>query len=467
MMHITIKRFRAWVIVSLVLYHVLFAIFYGGNPFQLIEPDVWYSFGTGLNLVGMEHTGIQFFVEKEMTLPLFMGILYKSMGFPSFFYFLWIWNALTMGILIFSTFIIAKYYFDRNTAFIAALLIGLNWHVAAWGQELVDDVSMVSFMFLSIALYTLFLRGGDRRYLCASGVAAALAIWTKTSALYLFPPFILMLAVVNKTKIREALVFFVGFVLATLPFSLVCSLRYGHPLAPFVARVVQFQQAALPQEHVNTLFNTFYLEALPISVGLIVFPFLLAGLFYLIRKRKFLFPAWGLYCLGIYVFVIPFGPYDQYMVHFTPIFLIISAVGLIRVAEVIGRKGFPLIILALLSTNLSPPLGIRGVVEGLGYEGIPKILLSLRPLFLYPRQRWEGNKYVHISDLQDAVQNVALGFPSQSIYWPDWLPEFFVTHSEPDHSYTIIMIVILTLVCIYLIMNRGKIAHVCTKLFQC
>jgi len=402
-------------------------------------PDEVWTVSTGIYLardVPLAMFSFPVTPERAVSLPLFIGIMYRLLGFPWFLYFLCSWNALTMAILLLSAYFIGEFFFDKKTGILAALLIGSNWFIGWYGNRLLEDVGMVAFEFLSIAFYCKYLRQHNWKYLFVSGFAAALAILTKESALYLLLPLmtVFMLRKENR-KLRDVSMFIVSFIIGLSPFMYVSYIRYGNPLYPIFLRLTQFKGTSP-----GILFNSSYIDMIPFALGLIVFLILIWSLVLLIKKKLFLFPMWAVYCLAVYVFLIPYGPFDKYMTHYIPIFLLMSAFGLKNVTEACLKKygwiGIIPVPLALLFTNLYGPPLFYSFSQG----------AFVMPMFLYQRLRWD--KYGAISQLIQQVE-------SKQSDW--WFAQLFYNSLGPDFMLIIFTAtVILILVIVYLVFTKTE-----------
>lgn len=409
-------------------YQTVLAILYGGYPFYRMYPDEFWIISNAVFLTkSMPLSAFPFYpkniaADKVIALPLFEATLHEMLGFPLFLYFLCIWNIAIMTILICCAYIIGKQFFGQKVGYLAALLIGWNWHIGWYGQRLLLDAGMMAFEFLTIVLYLRYIRNGDLKYLFASGLAAALTIWTKETALFLLPPIIVLLMLKNRQKISYTPIFLVAVIIGISPFMYICNMRYGNPLFPFVSRWTQFQ-AASP----GLVLNTYYVMQIPFSISLIVSLFLILGIILLIKKRNYLFLVWGAFPIAFYMFIVPFGGWDYYLINYTPILLTIAAVGLENVTDIFikkwGKIGIVPIPLSLVFTNLygSPMLYSlsRGKISTL--------------TFLHQRVQW--NKYDAISQLIQQVE-------SKQSDW--WFAQLFYDSPGPDFTLIALTAIVFT-----------------------
>ena len=229
---VPLVRTRDVVRLAPTLYHLLLAVFYG-SPL-----DVWYSdpkwyVGTGLTIAGVE--GVIEPRDQPPVLPLFIALIYRLFGFPDFARFLWIWNAVTMLLLVVGTYQVIEYFFDERTACIATLMVGFNWHVGWYGQMLLVDTTVVSMMFLTLSAFIKYQKSQQRRYLFLVGVLAAVTMWTKLVAIALFLPVIAILlykSVRERTKLVD---FILGFLFGQFLFTKSIS-TYSEPIEPILVQ---------------------------------------------------------------------------------------------------------------------------------------------------------------------------------------------------------------------------------------
>lgn len=336
-------------------YHIFLAIGYGGFPLPYYPDEMWII-STGLYLVGAEIKAIPPVVltDKTLMLPLFEGVLYKIFGFPNFLYLLCIWDIVTaISLIVFSYRLGSLYFDDEWTGITAAILIAFNWHIGWYTHRLLPDIAMIAFEFATLTFYLEYSKNKRTRSLLLCGAAAALALWTKESALYLLPCLIALIFAEKKTQASSFLWLAIGFILGFSPFAAISMLRYGNPIMPFVARLQQFRGSSR-----GVLFNFFFIEALPASIGLLTVPFYIDSFIKLLKQKKPFLPLISLFSLSFYFFLMPYGLRDQYMVHYTPLFMLTSALSLRQTVATClrryGLKGILVMVAVVLFTNMSP-----------------------------------------------------------------------------------------------------------------
>jgi len=423
---------------SVVAYQIILAILYGGFPFYSSYPDEAWIISAGVYLVkNIPLSEYQFSLaaDKPILHPLFIGIEYALLGFPLFLYAMWIWNALTMSILIVSAYYVGKYFFDEKTGLLMALLVGLNWHVAWYGQRVLNDVGMTAFVLLSVSLFGHFIQYKKKTSLLTSGFAAALAFWTKEPAIYLLTPFFGLALLEYRAAIKQTPYLILGFIAGFSPFAYVSAIRYGNPLFPFIAKTQMWEHVLFEFK-----FNFFVVEWLPFVLGLLVCIFLLVGLLVMLKKRKLLFFAWTVYSLMFYIFAFAPIERDKLLVHIDFILLLTAGVGLAWFTEICMKKfgglGVLPVAITLLSTNL---------------YGSPFFYsLSQRkfviPIFIHQRLNWD--KYSAISQLIQDVKN------KQSDWW---FAQLFYESAGPNLTLIIITVAIFAVfVAAYLMLTRTR-----------
>jgi len=316
-----------------VVFHVIMASMYGGELLDTEFPDAWAYVSTGLFLVGQENALP--LPQIPIVLPLFCGILYVILGFPDFLFYLWVWNAITLSVLIVSVYKITLLLYNRRSARLAALLVGLNWRIGTNGQQFLVDVPLVAFSLSCLYLILLYNDHDDVVVAFLSGVVFSIAFWTKFSFIYLFSPILLWVLVRELGQKREGCLYFVtGLILSQAFFFGIRWYRYGDPLLGIGAEA---------EKHVHLFFSPLYWDHLPEYLGYPALIFSVLGLLLSLKERRYLIPFWAVYGIAVYTFMITPPRYFQYSVHFLPAFLILSAFGLTKTLDVISSltRGFP------------------------------------------------------------------------------------------------------------------------------
>lgn len=449
--------------------NLFFAVLHGGPLQNGVISDTWHYFAEGLALVGYgdvsapvsqvpleirQQVGLEgplsphdvLFKNEPLLLPLFLGSLYGALC-ANIAYATWLWGLLVMTALMAGAYLLGRYAFSPRTGWLAALAVGMNWQLLGFGHLLVDDVGAVAFLLLGAGLYYRSRVSGQRWDLVGAGLAFGLSFATKTVFVYLFAPLALGILLQSHRSPRAIAWLAAGFAATALPFLALTQATYGNPLYPHFARVNQILGTDLFGAHSIAAagaewqirqvgpVDTFHLLALPLSLGLVLAPFALLGLVRSLRDREWLLPLWAVASLALYVFV--FRVYiwpDRYMVHYTPLFLVLGAAGLDRLLERGGAAGqrrtrvlvSTLAAAALLSANLSPALGLgtqlwesqAPTVSTLDSEKVAAVLSSLRPLFLFPEQRFPDDKYADFALYRDGA------FPLEQVHADsrDWIP---------------------------------------------
>ncbi len=424
------------------------AVFYGGPLQNSINTDTWHYFAEGLNLAGygdvatnmsnvppefLQRLGVAagpvsvgetVFKNEPLLLPFFLGSLYGALqGWVG--YGTWLWGLFVMTVLMAGAYLLGKYAFSPRAGWLAALAVGLDWQLVGFGHLLLEDVGVAAFMVLGAGLYYRSRALGRPRDLLWAGLAFGLAFATKTAFFYIFAPLALGILLQNRRNLRTVLLLAAGFLAVALPVMAGLQLLYGNPLFPYVARVNQvlgtdflgIHSIADDPSQARKVgpVDTFHLLALPLAVGLGMAPFVLWGFWRALRRREWLLPFWALSILGLYVFTLRVSVWpDRYMVHYLPLFLVLGAAGLDRLLEKFGgerpnagpgawRRWVPAAVaaVALLSANFSPPAGLATELWGanaptastLDAGRVAAVAGSLRPLFLFPQQRFPDDKF--------------------------------------------------------------------------
>ncbi len=445
--------------------NLVLAIFYGGPLQNSINTDTWHYFAEGLTLAGYGDVSVPvsqvppemqrsmgggpfspgdlMFKNEPLLLPFFLGSLYGALqGWVG--YGTWLWGIFVMTVLMAGAYLLGKYAFSPRAGWLAALAAGLDWQLVGFGHLLLDDVGVAAFLLLGAGLYYRSRALRRPRDLLWAGLAFGFAFATKTAFFYLFAPLALGILVQNRRNLRAFLPLAAGFLAVAVPLMVGPQLLYGNPLFPYVARVNQILHTDIlgihsvaddPSQtrHVGPV-DTFHLLALPLGVGFGVAPFVLWGLWRSLRRREWLLPFWALSVLGLYVFVLRVSVWpDRYMVHYLPLFLVLGGAGLDRFLERFGgeksrRRWVPaaIAVAVLLSANLSPSAGLATELWGgnaptastLDAGKVAAVAGSLRPLFLFPQQRFPDDKFSDLALYREGK------FPLEKVHADsrDWIP---------------------------------------------
>jgi len=336
-------------------YHIFLVIAYGGFPVSYYPDELWIL-STGLYLVNAREKVIPPTVlsDKTLMLPIFEGALYKVLGFPNFLYFLCIWNILIVVLLLVFSYKLGSLYFsDEWTGVATMILIAFNWHIGWYAHRLLPDIAMIALEFAVLTFYLEYHKNKKVKNMFLCGATGALALWTKEAALYLLPCLMILMFIEKKPQVPDLLWMAIGFLFGFCPFAIVSMLRYGDPLMPFISRLHQFGGS-----NKGILFNFFFVQALPASIGILTVPFYVDSFIRLFKQKRFFLPLISLFSLSFYLFLIPYGLRDQYMIHYTPYFILMSAPSLRRIVasclRKYGSKGLLVMIVVVLFTNISP-----------------------------------------------------------------------------------------------------------------
>lgn len=443
------------------------AVLYGGPLQNATISDTWHFFAEGLTLAGYGDVAVPvsqvppeilraigtdgpfspndlLFKNEPLLLPFFLGSLYGALhayvGYGT-----WLWGIFVMTVLMAGAYLLGKYAFSPRAGWLAALAVGLDWQLVGFGHLLIDDVGFVAFLVLGAGLYYRSQTLQRPRDLFWAGLAFGLSFATKTVFLYMFAPLALGILLQNRRNLRAFLLLAAGFLVVAVPLLIGLQLLFGNPLFPHIARVNQilgtdFLGVHSPADagtwHIRRvgLVDTFHLLALPLALGLGMAPFVLWGLWRSLRQRKWLLPFWAVSTLGLYVFVLRVYIWpDRYMVHYVPLFLVLGAAGLDRFLERF-TAGTPkgrlvpaaVVVLALVSANFAPALGLGSqlweskgpTVSTLDASKVAAVASSLRPLFLFPEQRFPDNKFADFALYREGK------FPLERVHNDsrDWIP---------------------------------------------
>lgn len=302
-------------------YHIILAFLYGAELLDSPFPDVWGYVSTGLYFVGEDVAmGVR---TMPLVLPLFCGVLYIVLGFPTFLFYLWIWNAVIMSIAILSSYVVMSRLYDKKTGVLAALLLGFNWNAGHYGQLLLVDFAWAAFALLSLALMLMYLdRRASKHLLFLSSFVAAVACWTKFVAFYIYLPLFFGLLVAKKMSRREASIALAGLILGNAFFMLACLIRYGNPVEPIVSEY----RVVAPKGEVCLEFTPQYFAWVHKAIGLVPHILMLIGVAASLARRRFLIPVWAHYGILVYSFGLLTVCW-QYTAHMMFLFVLLAAVG--------------------------------------------------------------------------------------------------------------------------------------------
>ncbi len=347
-----------------VVYHCILAWLYGGYPIKHY-PDEYWNIITGMYLVGEASTPVV--PDKMILLHVYIGALYKALGFPWFLYSLCSWGILSLLLLMLGAYLVGRYYLkSEKIGYLSALLVGWNWQLSWYEHRVLNDAILGAFMVLTFGLIAAYLEKREAKVAALIGVSLALCLWAKESALYLIPPLIIWafaMVLTNSLDAKHLAISSISFLLTFSLFAMVCQFRYGHPLYPLLMRIKWY--GIFEKQYIPFYFNTNIACWLPFALGATLLPLLFAllGFIYLYKNRLLFLPTWAIYCYLFHIFLVPTLPHsDQHMVHYTPLFLIIASYGLSEFLEKISsekslpRQVLPLLILLIIaSTNLYIP----------------------------------------------------------------------------------------------------------------
>lgn len=346
------------------IYHCILAWLYGGYPIKHY-PDEYWNIITGMYLVGEAPAPVV--PDKMILLHVYIGALYKTLGFPWFLYGLCSWCILSLLLLMLGAYLVGKHYLkNEKIGYFSALLVGWNWQLSWYGHRVLNDVILGAFMIFTFGLVAMYWEKREMKIAALIGISLAFCLWAKESALYLIPPliiWILLTVLTNGLEAKHLTIFSISFLLTFSLFATICLVRYGHPLYPLVRRIEWY--GIFEKQYIPLYFNINIAGWLPFALGAVLLPFLFAllGFIYLYKNRLLFLPTWAIYCYLFHIFLVPTLPHsDQHMVHYTPLFLITAAYGLSEFLEKFShkrslpRKILPfLALLMIASTNLYIP----------------------------------------------------------------------------------------------------------------
>jgi hypothetical protein len=216
-------------------------------------------------------------------------------------------TALVDWLLIFSVYIVAAKFLGKKTGVLAALLMLLCFplfELNSWGGY--TSILSIAFMTLLLMYLALPLKSiGNTMVAFIFGFSMVLSHQLATFlAVFIFPPFILVVLVKSKGHASKALL------AAVLGGAIAFLIYYVKPILPFLndaISILLFQLTAMLYQVPSVSFNAFM-----VNFGFVFF-FAFAGLivaFFELRKRKSL----GFYLLLVLAFAVPLFFSQSYLV---------------------------------------------------------------------------------------------------------------------------------------------------------
>tara|TARA_Y100000310_G_C20704181_1_gene833368 strand:+ start:15529 stop:16890 length:1362 start_codon:yes stop_codon:yes gene_type:complete len=225
-------------------YVIIIIIFLVLNLLSLgFYSNVWWDSavyaGMGKYIYSLGDSGI-WESSRPIVLPIMLGFLWKIGLNPIFFGRI---LEITAGsLVIFFTYLIGKRLFGDRTALLASLFIAISPTFFFFNGVLLTGV--VSTLFSLIAVYYFL----EKKYI-VSGLFFGIAFMTRFLQLFVFISVILIMAYLNKHKIRNLYKMIIGFVLALLPYLILNQIVYNNALFPFLHQIFLSANSGWPNYH--------------------------------------------------------------------------------------------------------------------------------------------------------------------------------------------------------------------------
>jgi 4-amino-4-deoxy-L-arabinose transferase-like glycosyltransferase len=271
-------------------------------------------------------------------------------------------TVIISALLVVALYFLVAALFDETSGLVAATILALDPFHIAYSRILHHDALETTFMTLALLGMLIYLRGGARRWLLGASFASALAMLSKSSALFLFPFVALLLGLEAMAcwlrrsppgeTLRRALLTYLAWALGTAAAFVLCwPAMWVNPLKP-VATVLDLGLHYAGGPHAKGVFllgqstldpgPLFY----PLNWAFSITPLVVLGLLALavsalrrptghgwIGQQGLRLPATGYLLLYAVIFVVfmNFGGKKQarYILPVFPIVDILAAVGLV------------------------------------------------------------------------------------------------------------------------------------------
>ncbi len=281
-----------------------------------------------------------------------------------------VFGVATVGLV----YLTAKHLYGQRAGWIAAALIALMpYHIVVTRQVLLDGPQT---FFTTLALYTLARFASSHRpfWLWASGAGIGLAVMAKEPTILFCGTVYAFFALAPEIKVRVRDVVIAGVILFLTIIPYPISIRYsGKPKTG--GNFLAWQLFRRP----NHSF-TFYLEMVPIAIGVIVIAAAIVGIV-IRRRRKMLTWRETLLLTWIAVPVVFFELWPvkgfQYLLPTAPAIAILAAGALVLPTRPFVRKRF-----ARLDPAVVRTAGIVVVIASLAVPTFRNLLPSSRTTFL-------------------------------------------------------------------------------------
>ena len=185
-------------------------------------------------------------------------------------------SSFLFALAILTIFFLGKEIYDEKAGLFAAALLGLSPFIFYSSTKIMTDVPSISLALLGIYFSFRYVCTNNRKILFLSGVFIGLSILTRFIFI-LFVPLILLIMVMNKSKLKDFFNFFVFLGVPLIPYFIWAQLSTGFFLWPFIKGQIMVAGSELIFE------KSYYLGAIYSVSGPIV---ILGTLLYLFSKKN-------------------------------------------------------------------------------------------------------------------------------------------------------------------------------------
>ena len=393
------KRLKAIALTTPILYNIAIMATYGGSLITKFPDTIAYV------AHGLAFAGEPTIYPKDMppNLPIYIALIYNICGFENFLKYIWIWNLTIAILLILSSHWLAKQMFNEEVAALTALIVGFNWHLVFYAAHILTDAAVSALMVFAYALYWK-IKEKPTKWYALLGFAVAGAFMTKFTAILIATPLILHIAYTNrgntKKTVKQFTAFAAGFSTYLLPYLLYFQTNYQSILGPIaesigVQREIEkhawilpgirkaINQTPIPLPILKELGNysiLFYLFRIPYTTGTIPFITAVYGGYNTITEKKGgkAVPIWILTLLLAYSIAINLS--GQYIIHFSPYILLLSALGTYEITRRSKEGGkasklFAITIIFILVLSSNSP-NVLFVIDKTGKINDPLFLIE-------------------------------------------------------------------------------------------
>ena len=245
-----------------------------------------------------------------------------------------LFSLLCGALTVFIVYTFTKKLFDKKTAIIASLLLATSNTFLFYSQKILTE-SLFALLFM-LALFSFYLGEKNKKYFILSGILTGLAFLTRYPGIVLIPIFALYMAakvMISKNKIislitKELILGIILFLLVLAPWLIMSYNIYHDPLG-----ALKDQFSKMPVEYASGPWYYYIRHSFEIFGFVIIFS--VPALIYVIlhRKKENLFILISILAVLLLFSFIIARKELRYLVSFSPIFYIFSAIGVTKFSK--------------------------------------------------------------------------------------------------------------------------------------